>query len=77
MSVVLRFRSEGPAYERAQAVADAMGLSIEDYLLACVAEGHRVLRARRPELDTDRERPTYERRGLALGSPFPPVHELF
>lgn len=63
MSVTLRFREEGAAFERAKLVADALGLSMDAYLLACVAEGHKVLRARclaaRPEL----EEPAFIRRG--------------
>lgn len=66
MTCVLRFRDEGPAYERAKAVADAMDLSIEDYLLACIAEGNRVLRARHMPLDPDLDEPAFIRRGLSL-----------
>lgn len=43
---VLRFRAEGDAYNRAKAVADALGLSMEEYLFQCVREGHRVLQSR-------------------------------
>lgn len=67
LSVVLRFRDAGPAYERAKAVADAMGLSIEDYLLRCVAEGHKLLRGRHlPDPDLELETPTFERWGVPL-----------
>lgn len=62
--VVLRFRDDGPAYERAKAVADALGLSIQDYLLSCISEGHRMLRAQSQVID--REEPAYIRRGLAV-----------
>lgn len=44
--VVLRFRAEGDAFKRARTVADAFGLSMEQYLYQCVKEGHRVLRSR-------------------------------
>jgi len=44
--VILRFRGEGDAYKRAQVVADALGLSMEEYLYQCVREGHRVLQSR-------------------------------
>lgn len=64
MSVILRFREEGPAFERAKAVADELGLSIEDYLLTCVAEGHKILRNRCPSTWLDQERPAFIRRGL-------------
>jgi len=66
MSVTLRFREEGLAFERAKAVADELGLSIEDYLLTCVAEGHKVLRTRCPSMWLDRETPAFVRRGLPL-----------
>ncbi|AWJ87756.1 hypothetical protein TSH58p_30045 (plasmid) [Azospirillum sp. TSH58] len=66
MSCVLRFRGEGPAYERAKGVADAMRLSMEDYLLACIAEGHKVLKARHLPLDSELEEPAFIRRGLLL-----------
>lgn len=68
MSVVLSFREDGPAYDRAKAVADAMGLSMQDYLLACIAEGHRVLRARHRPSDADLDVPTFERWGISLGT---------
>lgn len=45
-AVVLRFRAEGDAYGRAKTVADALGLSMEEYLFQCVREGHRVLQSR-------------------------------
>ncbi|MCF8506994.1 MAG: hypothetical protein K9G59_18955 [Caulobacter sp.] len=61
MSIDLNFRNEGPAYERAKAVADAMGLSVPDYLLACIAEGHKVLRSRHRPSQGDIELPTFMR----------------
>lgn len=64
MSVVLSFREDGPNYERAKAVADAMGLSVQDYLLACIAEGHKILKARNGEVDLDE--PTFIRWGIPL-----------
>lgn len=66
MSIVLSFREEGTAYDRAKAVADALGLSMEDYLLACIAEGHKALRARYRPSDTDLDIPTFERWGVPL-----------
>lgn len=66
MSFVLRFRSEGPVYERAKAVADAMGLSMEDYLLACTAEGNKMLRTRHLPLDAELDEPAFIRRCLSL-----------
>lgn len=67
MSIVLSFREEGPAYERAKAVADAMGLSMQDYLLACIAEGHKVLRVQYKPSEADLDIPTFERWGISLG----------
>lgn len=67
MSVVLSFREEGPNYERAKAVADAMGLSIQDYLLACIAEGHKALKAKHGVPDVDLDEPTFIRWGRPFG----------
>ncbi|OJX68433.1 hypothetical protein [Magnetospirillum sp. 64-120] len=67
MSIDLSFREEGPAYERAKAVADAMGLSMQDYLLACIAEGHKLLRAQYRPSNADFDIPTFERWGIPLG----------
>ncbi|CAO3460854.1 hypothetical protein [Azospirillum argentinense] len=66
MSFVLRFRDEGPAYERAKAVADAMGLPMEDYLLTCIAEGNKMLRTRHLPVDAELDEPAFIRRGLSL-----------
>lgn len=66
--IVLRFRPSGPAYERAAAVATAMGLPIEDYLIRCIAEGHRLLRDRyAPDPTAELDEPAFIRRGVALG----------
>jgi antitoxin component of RelBE/YafQ-DinJ toxin-antitoxin module len=67
MSVVLSFREEGPAYERAKAVADAMGVTVSDYLLACIAEGNKVLRLRHQPSEANYEEPTFMRWGVLLG----------
>lgn len=66
MSIVLSFREEGPAYDRAKAVADAMGLSVQDYLLGCIAEGHKLLRSRHQPTAADLEEPTFQRWGVLL-----------
>jgi hypothetical protein len=42
MRIVLSFREEGPAYDRVKAVVDVMGLSVQDYLPACIVEGHKL-----------------------------------
>jgi hypothetical protein len=68
--IELRFTDKGPSYERAKAVADKYGLSVRDYLLACIAEGHRVLDQRATLETTDLEIPAFLRRGP---SPFAPT----
>ncbi len=68
--IELRFADKGPNYERAKAVADKYGLSVRDYLLACIAEGHRVLDQRATLDTTDLEIPAFLRRGP---SPFAPI----
>lgn len=67
MSIVLSFREEGAAYERAKAVGDVMGLSMQDYLLACIAEGHKLLREQHRPSNADLDIPTFERWGIPLG----------
>lgn len=66
MSIVLSFREEGASYDRAKAVADALGIPIHDYLLSCIAEGHKVLRARHRPSEADLDTPTFERWGVPL-----------
>ena len=41
--ITLRFRAAGAPYQRAQRVAERMGVSLDDYLLLCISEGHQVL----------------------------------
>lgn len=65
MSVMLSFREEGPQYEGAKAVAHTMGLSVQDYLLACIAEGHKVLKARHGMPEADLNEPTFIRWGAS------------
>ena len=65
---MLRFRAAGPAYERAKAVANAMGLTVDAYLLECIREGNRVLRGRYLP-DPDLDEPAFERRGVVLEIP--------
>lgn len=66
LPVVLKFRTEGPAYERAKAVADAMNVSVEEYLLTCISEGHKLLRQRYLNDATDYDEPAFIRRGLSF-----------
>lgn len=60
-AIELRFIESGEAYERAKTVADRLGLSVRDYLLRCIAEGHLVLAVRAVN-ETDLDRPAFERR---------------
>jgi hypothetical protein len=62
-AIELRFRTSGEPHERAKAVADAMGLTVEAYLYQCIAEGHKVLRSRYHPEAQDLEMPSYIRRG--------------
>lgn len=66
MSIVLSFKDNGPAFDRANTVAQSMGLSMEEYLLACIAEGHKLLRNRHHPNDSDLEEPTFQRWGLPI-----------
>jgi len=60
-TIELKFLEAGAAYERAKAVADRMGLSMRDYLLRCIAEGHFILSIRATQ-DDELEFPAFERR---------------
>ncbi len=60
-TIELKFLESGAAYERAKAVADRMGLSVRDYLLRCIAEGHFILSVRATQ-DDELEFPAFERR---------------
>jgi|GEM_PF-3230131 len=71
MSIVLSFKDNGPAFDRANTVAQSMGLSMEEYLLACIAEGHKLLRNRHHPNDSDLEEPTFQRWGIDLLEPGP------
>ena len=62
MSIILSFREEGEGYDEAKKVADAMGISVEAYLMACIAEGHLELRSRHRPTKADLEVPAYMRR---------------
>lgn len=61
-AIELRFAGSGAAYQRAKAVADRLGISVRDYLLRCIAEGHFVLSVRVTRED-DLDTPAFERRG--------------
>ena len=41
--IELRFKDSGAAYEAAKEIADRLGISVRDYLLMCISEGHRAL----------------------------------
>ncbi len=64
--IELRFADVGPAYERAKDTADRLGYSVRDYLLECIAEGHRVLTDRALLTVDNLDMPAFERR--------PPTH---
>jgi len=66
MSIILSFKDEGPAYERAKAVADSLGLNMEQYLFQCIAEGHKLLRKRFHPNEEDLEEPTFARWGISI-----------
>ncbi len=69
MSIVLTFSKDGDGYMAAKAVADAMNMSIEAYLMACIEEGHHVMRARYNPSNADLETPTFMQRGVELKFP--------
>ncbi len=60
--IELHFPSEGPAYDMVKHVADRLGYTVHDYLLECIAEGHRVLETRVLSAEADLEIPAFERR---------------
>ena len=66
MSIVLNFRDEGDGYFEAKKVSDTMGVTVEDYLMACIEQGHLILRGRHLPTKEDLEIPTYLRRGIHL-----------
>ncbi|MBN9497220.1 MAG: hypothetical protein J0H39_10755 [Alphaproteobacteria bacterium] len=61
--IELRFASQGEAYESAKETADALGLSVKDYLILCIAEGHKTLTTRALLESGELIFPTFERRG--------------
>jgi hypothetical protein len=61
--IELRFASQGEAYEAAKETADALGLSVKDYLILCIAEGHKTLTTRALLESGELIFPTFERRG--------------
>jgi len=60
--IELHFPSEGPAYDMVKHVADRLGYTVHDYLLECIAEGHRVIETRVLSTEADLEIPAFERR---------------
>ena len=55
----LKFRKIGGPYARAVEVANFMGIDIEEYLLLCIEEGHKVYKHR---MQQDLEIPTIFRK---------------
>jgi hypothetical protein len=60
--IELHFPSEGPAHDMVKYVADRLGYTVHDYLLECIAEGHRVIETRLLSSEADLEVPAFERR---------------
>ena len=60
--IELRFSDAGPAYERAKYTADRLGFTVYDYLLECIAEGHRTLTDRALHSVDNLDMPAFERR---------------
>ena len=58
----LRFKDSGAAYEAAKEIADRLGVSVREYLLMCISEGHRVLATKTTVQPDDIDVPAFERR---------------
>ncbi len=61
--IELKFADTGEAYLAAKATADSLGMSVRDYLLLCISEGHKTLTTRALLESGELEFPTFERRG--------------
>jgi hypothetical protein len=67
--IELRFKDSGAAYEAAKEIADRLEISIRDYLLMCISEGHRVLAVRTAAQPDDLDIPAFERRSSKVFDP--------
>lgn len=67
--IELRFKDSGAAYQAVKEVADRLGISVRDYLLMCIAEGHRVLAIRTAMQPDDLDIPAFERRSSMAFDP--------
>jgi len=67
--IELRFKDSGAAYQAVKEVADRLGISVRDYLLKCISEGHRVISIRTAVQPDDLDIPAFERRSSAAFSP--------
>jgi hypothetical protein len=67
--IELRFKDSGTAYNAAKEVADRLGISVRDYLLRCVTEGHRVLAIRTAVQPDDLDIPAFEPRSSIAFDP--------
>jgi hypothetical protein len=67
--IELRFKDSGAAYEAAKEIADRLGLSVRDYLLRCISEGHHVIAIRSVVQPGDLDIPAFERRSSAAFDP--------
>ncbi len=61
--IELKFADTGEAFRAAKATADSLGMSVKDYLLLCISEGHKTLTTRALLESGELEFPTFERRG--------------
>lgn len=67
--IELRFKDSGAAYQAVKEVADRLGISVRDYLLRCISEGHRVLTIRTAVQPDDLDIPAFERRSSMVFDP--------
>ncbi len=61
--IELKFADTGEAFRAAKATADSLGMTVRDYLLLCISEGHKTLTTRALLESGELEFPTFERRG--------------
>lgn len=67
--IELRFKDSGAAYEAAKEIADRLGISVRDYLLLCISEGHRMHSIKIMAPSDDLEIPAFERRSSMAFDP--------
>lgn len=67
--IELRFKDTGAAYQAAKETADRLGISVRDYLLMCILEGHRVLSIGTMVQPDELDIPAFERRSSMVFDP--------